>query len=142
MLKNTLRTRRQELGLMQSQLADLVGVTQQTISRWESGEVTPPPKRLGRIAEVLDMDMDRLLSYAGYLPSNGSLDDAQVIRLVDEQIDRLTDADLLTLAGRIVEELAQRKTDSTATAGNGPGVGAGAPSEFVPSVVRNENSAD
>lgn len=36
-----LRARREALGLSQPQLADLLGVTQATISRWEKGERSP-----------------------------------------------------------------------------------------------------
>ncbi|HEX2149609.1 MAG TPA: helix-turn-helix transcriptional regulator, partial [Actinomycetota bacterium] len=52
----TLRSRREELGLGQSQLAERIGVTQQTISRWESGEIVPPPKRLAKLAQALNID--------------------------------------------------------------------------------------
>lgn len=36
---NIITTRRTELGLTMKQLADAVGVSESTISRWESGEI-------------------------------------------------------------------------------------------------------
>lgn len=39
MTPEDLRTRRRRLGLSQTQLAEQLGVTQNTISRWELGEM-------------------------------------------------------------------------------------------------------
>jgi transcriptional regulator with XRE-family HTH domain len=69
LFNRTLRVRREERGLGQAQLARRVGVTQQTVSRWESGEFTPPPKRLVHLAQALELDLDHLLTYGGYLPN-------------------------------------------------------------------------
>ena len=67
-LDRTLRKRREELGLGRAELAERVGVDPETISRWENGEVVPPPKRLAMVAQVLGLDLDRVLAYGGYLP--------------------------------------------------------------------------
>jgi DNA-binding transcriptional regulator YiaG len=39
----TLKQTRERLGLSQSQLAEALGVTTQTISNWETGQRIPPP---------------------------------------------------------------------------------------------------
>lgn len=39
-LKDIIKTRRVELGMTQAQLATAVGVSEATISRWESGDIT------------------------------------------------------------------------------------------------------
>lgn len=67
-LDRTLRTRREALGLDRAELAERVGVDPETISRWENGEVVPPPKRLAKVAQVLELDLDHVLEYGGYLP--------------------------------------------------------------------------
>lgn len=38
-IKDIIKTRRKELGLTQRQVADRVGVSEATVSRWESGEI-------------------------------------------------------------------------------------------------------
>ena len=44
---------REERGLSQREMADVLGVRQATVSRWESGERTPPPY-LRLALEMLD----------------------------------------------------------------------------------------
>lgn len=48
-------------GLSQTQLADKVGVTRQTISSWENGASFPDVKMLEKIASVLNTGIDELL---------------------------------------------------------------------------------
>lgn len=48
-------------GLTQEQLSDLVGISLQTVRRWEWGESAPNTKVLPRLAEVLDTTPDKLL---------------------------------------------------------------------------------
>ncbi len=108
----TLRARREELGLGQAQLAERVGVTQQTISRWENGEVVPPPKRLAKVAKALDLDLDRMLAYGGYLPSAGDWPRWHVLNLLYDQMNELSEEELLVLVQRGVEELRKRVVGS------------------------------
>lgn len=104
----TLRSRREELGLGQAQLAERVGVTQQTISRWENGEVIPPPKRLAKVAKALDLDLDQMLAYGGYLPNAADWPRWHVLNLLYDQITELTDEELLVVTERALEELRRR----------------------------------
>lgn len=50
----------------QSDLASLVQVRQQTISRWESGASRPRDKQMPLLARALNADLTELLSAAGY----------------------------------------------------------------------------
>jgi len=50
----------------QSDLANLVKTSQQTISRWESGESRPRAKQVPILANILNVDSDELLVVAGY----------------------------------------------------------------------------
>lgn len=56
-----------ELGWAQGALAKHIGVGQQTVSRWESGDAVPRPRTVREIASVLGLDAGLLLVKAGYL---------------------------------------------------------------------------
>lgn len=59
MLKNTgwgLRNRRQERNLSQREVANYVGVTEATVSRWESGQIGNMRRdRIDKLARILDV---------------------------------------------------------------------------------------
>ena len=60
MIKNLpsyIKSRRQNIGLTQKQLAELVGVTDVTISRWESGQREPIWSDFVKLCEVLAMEL-------------------------------------------------------------------------------------
>ena len=46
---------RDEKGLSQQELADLLQVTRQTVSRWESGKSRPQPGQAAHIFELLQI---------------------------------------------------------------------------------------
>lgn len=52
-LAKSIATDRQALGLSQHELADLVGVTQQSVSKWEEGIANPRGKRLEKLVAAL-----------------------------------------------------------------------------------------
>jgi transcriptional regulator with XRE-family HTH domain len=56
-LPSCIKSRRQNIGLTQKQLAKLVGVTDVTISRWESGQREPVASDFLRLCEVLAMEL-------------------------------------------------------------------------------------
>lgn len=107
----TVKARREELGIGQAHLAKQVGVTQQTISRWENGEVVPPPKRLAKLAKALDLDLDRILAYSGYMPSAAEWPRWRILNSFYDQVSELTDEELLTILQRGLEELRRRTLD-------------------------------
>lgn len=60
MIKNLpsyIKSRRQNIGLTQKQLAELIGVTDVTISRWESGQREPIWSDFVKLCEVLSMGL-------------------------------------------------------------------------------------
>ena len=59
---DTLRKLRIQKGLTQSQLANLMFVNKATISKWESGIRQPAAAMIIRLAEVLRVDVKKLLS--------------------------------------------------------------------------------
>lgn len=52
--------RRKELGITQDELADKLGVSRQSISKWENGECMPDTDKLIRLSDVLGMSLDEL----------------------------------------------------------------------------------
>lgn len=50
---NTIRSYRKREGLKQAALAERLGVSQSTLSRWERGLVTPPPNVLRRVLNLV-----------------------------------------------------------------------------------------
>ena len=58
---DNIRRYRKELGLTQDQLADKLGVTYQSVSRWENGSTYPDIEFLPAIANAFSITIDRLL---------------------------------------------------------------------------------
>ena len=53
--------KRKELGLTQSEFAERLSVTRQTVSRWEAGSVLPDIDKISDIAAILGVSCDYLL---------------------------------------------------------------------------------
>lgn len=51
---------REAKGYSQIELANLMSVTQQSISSWEVGRTTPKPYQMRKLAELLETEMDVL----------------------------------------------------------------------------------
>lgn len=61
---DTLRKLRTEKGLSQQILADKMYVTRSTVARWETGYRLPDVAMISRLAEILSVDVNMLLSAA------------------------------------------------------------------------------
>ncbi len=59
---NLLSSKRREKGLSQGQLAELIGVTHQAVSKWERGEAMPEISKIGDIAKILGVPTNELLN--------------------------------------------------------------------------------
>ncbi len=79
---------RQEKGLTQEVLADFIGVTFQSVSRWERGESYPDITLLPVIAEFFSVSVDELLG------ANKNRDEAEINKLLKEH-DNYTDEKLI-----------------------------------------------
>ncbi len=62
-LKNRLRELREASGIYQRQIADYLKVTQQTYSRYESGEIMPPLRTYVLLAEFFNTSIDYLIYF-------------------------------------------------------------------------------
>ena len=56
-----LRERRLELGMKQDQVAEMLGVTRQTISNWENGKSYPDIDRVVHLSDIYQLSLDQLL---------------------------------------------------------------------------------
>ena len=52
---------RKQQGISQDQLAEVMGVSRQAVSRWEVGAVTPSMEKLRRLGEFYNIPVDLLL---------------------------------------------------------------------------------
>lgn len=59
--KNLLYLRKQNGNMTQEKLAERMGVSRQTVSKWESGESTPELSKLVELCELFSCTMDALL---------------------------------------------------------------------------------
>lgn len=57
-----IQTRRKERELTQRQLADLLGISDKTISKWETGKGMPDLTLIPQICRILEMNVNELLS--------------------------------------------------------------------------------
>ncbi len=93
----------------QAELARLLGVTQQTVSKWETGVTVPRPSRVAALARALELDAGLLHAAAaegedGRSAPAGSEEPPPGIRL-----DRLSQEELVTLLDAAWRELTQRR---------------------------------
>ena len=79
MIGERIASARTRAGLTQAQLAELVGVSQTSLSRWESGEMSLNAKRLEKLATALEVSIDWLVR-GDHLPSVPTVEGAGEVR--------------------------------------------------------------
>ena len=57
---------RKDLGLTQEALADRLGITFQAVSKWETGQTIPDTMLLPKLAQTLNVSVDKLLGYSAF----------------------------------------------------------------------------
>ena len=60
-LGSKIALKRKDLGMTQTEFADKLSVTRQTVSRWEAGSVMPDIDKISDIASILQVSCDYLL---------------------------------------------------------------------------------
>lgn len=90
-----LKSRRKSLNLTQSALAEMVGLTESSISRYEAGRIsTMPTSTVKRICEVLHIEPSELL---GLTPENSFEYDLKEILKMADDLPEYVKTDLLQL---------------------------------------------
>lgn len=102
MLKESIKELRVRHSLSQNQLAGQLGISQQTVAKWESGQAAPKPAMIKRIAEFFDVSADYLL---GIKPK---VDDQDIIAALFGRTDDVTD-DMYSDVKRFAEFVKQNK---------------------------------
>lgn len=67
-LKDTLRDRRKRQGLSQIELAEALGISRQTVSKWETGTALPSAENLMALGKLYGVSVDALLNGAAAEP--------------------------------------------------------------------------
>lgn len=57
---------RKEKGLTQEELAQMLGLTFQAVSKWETAQTLPDITQLPKLSKILDISVDKLLGYISY----------------------------------------------------------------------------
>lgn len=109
LLGETLKIRREELRLGQDQVAGELGVSQQTVSRWEKGLALPRPSRVSDLAQLLGLEPAQLHRMAGYLPPDERSSASAPWLEVYERMPELTRTELFLLLDRAWEEIRSRE---------------------------------
>ena len=78
-LGNNLFNARKKSGLSQEEVAEKLGVTRQTVSKWETDETLPDIRLAKRMALLYDLSLDELISF-----------DVDV-KQIEEMIEKTTD---------------------------------------------------
>ena len=68
---------RKENSLSQEELAEKLGVTRQTISKWELGQTTPDMDKLSQISNAFGVTVDELLNETEDINQNNSVKDTK-----------------------------------------------------------------
>lgn len=70
-LSTVIRKRRRDLGLTLAQIAEMMGVTEATVQRWESGNIkTLRYEKISKLANILEVNPAALMGWEDALPSN------------------------------------------------------------------------
>lgn len=81
---------RRSAGLSQAELADLLGVTRQSVSKWESGTAMPELSKLVALSDRFQVSVDYLVKEDLEEPEERCSPTAETVRL-EEKLDRLTE---------------------------------------------------
>ena len=87
MFANQLGFLRRSQQLTQEQLADKLGVTKQSVSNWENGNIMPSVEMLEKIADFFNVSVDYLLGRNVF--EQGSLSVIDVTRLTADEISNI-----------------------------------------------------
>ena len=99
-----LAERRREIGLTQTRMAERMGIAEESLSRLESGRVTPTIERLIQFCDVLGLSLDDVLLQVSAVPS----DEAKVLTTSIEDLTPMQREVVLANARNLADLLRQQ----------------------------------
>ncbi|MCA8449004.1 helix-turn-helix domain-containing protein [Burkholderia vietnamiensis] len=99
-----LAERRREIGLTQTRMAERMGIAEESLSRLESGRVTPTIERLIQFCDVLGLSLDDVLLQVSAVPS----DEAKVLTKSIEDLTPMQREVVLANARNLADLLRQQ----------------------------------
>lgn len=108
MIPETLKIVRNKKGMSQRELAEKLGVSQQTIGSWEVGRTAPDPEAIKKIADFFNVSTDYLLGKTDTssppLPSLNRKDEREITKLMDGMKEMLMQEKGLMFDGQPASE--------------------------------------
>lgn len=112
-----LREVRRDRGLTQQQLADILGVQQRVVSRWETGAAAPHLNHMVLLAKALEVGLDRLAFGADHDHPRWAFEIRnRRLKELCRQVDELDQADQDTIC-HVMDSLINTDRVGRATAG-------------------------
>ena len=93
MFENRLKKLREFSNLTQKDLADKLGVTKQSVSNWENGNILPSIEMLVSIANFFSVSTDYLLGIERASEDNFKMQKVEIISRFQQLIDDLRSED-------------------------------------------------
>lgn len=81
---------RRRRGLSQEQLADILGVTRQSVSKWEGGTAMPELAKLVALSELFEVSVDYLVKDYLQEPETAEQEDQTQAERLEQKVDDLT----------------------------------------------------
>jgi transcriptional regulator with XRE-family HTH domain len=97
---NGIRYFRKKNHMTQTELANVIGVTQTSVSQWESGRNYPDIKTAKRLADIFGATLDQILGSDDMTEEDLRLA-GEPFRLIPERSDDMSDEDALLLDQKI-----------------------------------------
>lgn len=88
MLKENIKKMRSEKGLTQKELADMLHVTAQAVSRWENGDVEPSVNTIKEMAKIFGVSTDKLLGDEIAATAEAEQNDENIEEKILEKVEK------------------------------------------------------
>jgi transcriptional regulator with XRE-family HTH domain len=102
-LASLIKSRREELGISQADLARRLGVTQVAVLRWEKARTMPDMINVTKLANFVGLSTEELWAY---LEGNDGVEKLNIERILSA-LDTLPSSDILKLVNAGVQKLAK-----------------------------------
>ena len=86
---NQLKIHRKKLGISQEELAERLGITPQSVSKWESGKSYPDTTKLVEIAGILGVSLDTLVFGNDPISENAKENSSKSIERIEQAVNDL-----------------------------------------------------